>query len=215
MVSANFPLLYLTRSRAGVAAFLLALLIYSIFESKRLLALLFLGLVILVLASPQLALRGRDVVVYKGTSPSPSFATRTQQLKTSLESAKTRPLIGHGFGVSVGASEAWNGSLSLVDASREKSNSFLGGVEEVGLLGTFPLTLSILAILWGAFRGFLASGSEETKASSLALFAIGGACLLHANFEAWLTATGSYEAFIFWGTLGIIHFARGRQPAVG
>jgi O-antigen ligase len=215
---ANLVILYLSRSRTGIAAALLVLLIYSVFRSKRLAVVGLFGAIVVALAAPSLLRQGQQNVLYKGLPPVQSLADRRALVTASLVAAESRVLEGHGFGVSVGASQTWSGALTTRDTSREKSSSVLGAIEEVGLIGTVPLLLSILAAIVIAYKRVRAEASSAARAAAIALFSIVAAGLLHSQSESWLTSAGSTSALIFWTTLGIIilrgsHQVRSQAPS--
>lgn len=198
----NILLLYLSRSRTSLLAFVLVLVIYAGLRASRFAWLLVYGMVVLILVSPAAASQvGRDTA-FKGRDFQGSVAIRIEQFDSTLQAAASNPIAGYGFGTSAGDT-VWDGSLSAAAVGREKSNAYLGTIEEVGLVGAVPLFLGIMGTLILGFRAARrASGRGEGAAA--ALFAVVAAGALHVNFEAWLTSIGSFEGFIFWSTIGVL-----------
>jgi O-antigen ligase len=204
-VVANVVFVGMTRSRASLLVLLITLLLYAALRSSRPAALLILALVALTLASPLAAQEVVHQAVFKGRGTDVAFTNRAEELRRTLEAAASAPITGYGFGTSVGDT-SWDGSLSSVSATREKTNAYLGTVEEVGVVGALPLLVAILTALGVGYRWSRSARSTAEDAPS-ALFLVVAAGALHCNFEAWLTSIGSYEAFIFWSTLGVLLMA--------
>lgn len=201
-VFTNVALIFLSRSRSSLLAAALVLVIYAFLRASRFAWIIVYGMFILLLAAPTAASQvGRDAA-FKGKDFQTSLETRIGQFDATLQAAQSRPISGYGFGTSVGVTE-WDGSLSSAAVGREKANAYLGTMEEVGFVGATPLVFGVLAALWIGFRSSrrLSWRGDGTIA---ALFAILAAGALHINFEAWLTAIGSFEAFIFWSTMGVL-----------
>jgi O-antigen ligase len=119
--------------------------------------------------------------------------------------AKERPWFGHGFGVAADTmpGQAWGGGLTTpIGFGREKSNSYLGLIEEVGIAGLLPLLLGLGYGVLRAYRRFAATGWADPI--GIGVFATVVSGLIHVNGEAWLTSAGSLEAFWFWWTAGVL-----------
>ena len=208
LLGVDVTLLYLSHSRASILATLLMFAAYSLLRARRFGVVLVLISVTLV-AIPQVRLL--DIyaeVAYKGTGhASASFITRRQEFQASLSAAGSEPLAGHGFGISAGLSVTeWKGQLQAYDANREKTTSLFGTIEEVGVVGAIPLFLALGAILVGGFgrvRRTIPSPQRQLDEILMLVILVG---VVHSEFEAWLTSAGSFEAFIFWGTVGVAIF---------
>ena len=201
VVVADVLLIFMSRSRSSLIATAVVLVLYASLRASRLAWTVVYGVVILLLASPSAASQvGRDAA-FKGRSVEAAFETRIGQFDATLNAAKSSPITGYGFGISVGDSE-WDGSLSSELVGREKANAYLALVEEVGLVGAVPMIAGLMAALWIGFRE-----SRRLKwrgdATTAALFITLAAGIANMNFEAWLTSIGSFEGFIFWATMGV------------
>jgi O-antigen ligase len=95
-----------------------------------------------------------------------------------------------------------------LSVGREKANAYIGAVEEVGLVGAACLWFSVAAALIAGYRKSRRTGDPAI----VALLMVVAAGALHINFEAWLTSIGSFEAFIFWASMGVMLYASA-EPA--
>jgi O-antigen ligase len=75
---------------------------------------------------------------------------------------------------------------------REKTNSYLGLVEEVGLVGLLPLMAGLGYGVYRAARRFASVKWSDPIRMALLATVLSG--LVHVNGEAWLTSA-SLEAF--------------------
>jgi hypothetical protein len=118
------------------------------------------------------------------------------------------PLIGVGFGVSKGYSEDWQFAFETGVALREKANSFLALVEEVGLIGAGLLLLPLAWVLVNATRRLMdfrrrhQMGEEFWITLTLSACLVGG--MANASVEAWLTSVGFFSAILFWLVFGVL-----------
>jgi O-antigen ligase len=201
-VAGNVVTVVLTRSRASISVVALVLVLYAVLRASRLAAFVSFLAVVVALASPGAARSIAVDAVYKGRESGQAFALRQEEFKTTLEAALSSPIYGYGFGTSKGVT-TWSGGLTATTAGREKTNAYLGTMEEVGLIGALPLTLGVLGALW---MGLIPAwrSRRTSDGAPAALFIIVATAALHTNFEAWLTSMGSFEAFFFWSTLGVM-----------
>jgi hypothetical protein len=210
LVIAYFVFLLMSRSRGGLAATFLACGWWLYFAHRRAFG-LFLGgalltAVIYGLYFPENVQNLNRVYVYKGESY--VLRTRGPALSVTWEAAMESPLTGVGFGVSKGYSEDWEFGFESGAAGREKVNSFLALVEEVGLIGAafllFPLAWVIVAATRRLmdFRRRHQMGEEFWVTLTLSACLVGG--LANASVEAWLTSVGFFSTILFWLVFGIL-----------
>jgi hypothetical protein len=84
-------------------------------------------------------------------------------------------------------------------SNREHGSSYLALVEYMGLAGILPFLLLLLLLIRVAARMFSwmrQTGSPHHYGVPFALVALAG--LIHAGFEDWLFAAGSYLCVFFW-----------------
>ncbi len=195
-------LVFLTRSRASLLAVAVVLVLHAFLRGSRFAWLVVYAMVVLLLISPAAAEQVGRNAAYKGRDQQAAFTVRVEQFDATLQAAASSPIAGYGYGMSKGRTE-WDGSLAVFSVGREKSNSFLAAIEEVGLVGGIPLFIALAAACWAAF-GAARRERRTGDGTTAALLGIMAAGLVNANFEAWLTAVGSFEGFIFWSTMGVL-----------
>jgi hypothetical protein len=207
---AYFILLFMSRSRAGLTATFLACGWWLYFAHRRAFG-LFLGgaliaAVITGLYFPENVRNLSQVYVYKGSSY--VLKSRGDLLSATWDAAKESPLVGVGFGVSKGYSEDWEFAFESGIAGREKANSYLALVEEVGLIGAGFVLLPLAWVLVAAiqrlmlFRRRHQMGEEFWVTLTLSACLVGG--LGSAFFEAWLTSVGFFSTVLFWLVFGVL-----------
>lgn len=111
----------------------------------------------------------------------------------SVEAIKVGGLSGIGYGTSVKGIET---QYKIVDSDgilrREKGNSFMALVEEVGVIG---LLLFILPLFY-VFRNIFTSGISKNVALVLNGSLLIG-LVLHAQFEDWMVGVSGFSILIF------------------
>jgi hypothetical protein len=207
---AYFSLLFMSRSRAGLVATFLACGWWLYFAHRRAFG-MFLGGALITgviygLYFPENVQNLNRVYIYKGSAY--VLKSRGDLLSASWEAAKESPLVGVGFGVSKGYSEDWQFAFESGTALREKANSFLALVEEVGLIGSGFLLVPLAWVLFTAiqrlmlFRMRHQMGEEFWVTLTLSACLVGG--LGNAFFEAWLTSVGFFSTVLFWLVFGVL-----------
>lgn len=128
-------------------------------------------------------------------------------IEESWEAAKENAMLGIGFGTSKG-SEQWEFGFTSSYMGREKMNSFLALVEEVGLVGTVLLVYPLAWVLSASARRlkrlqmFRTSEREYWTIVTLSACLLGG--LVDSMGEAWLTAAGFFCCVMFWLLFGVL-----------
>jgi hypothetical protein len=141
-------------------------------------------------------------IVAKGTEESGDLLfSRRQVWEDSLAGAKEGDLIGVGFGVSAGLTE-FSGGFSAEGYGREKGNTALAVLEELGVFG-FIFYLFVLV----GFLARLVRAAARVPGSNLRVqlgLVMGTAIGLIANsqFEAWFVAPAAPASPFFWALLG-------------
>jgi len=210
LITAYLIFLLMSRSRAGLGATFFACGWWLYFAHRRAFV-AFLGgalitVVIYSLYFPQNVQNASQVYIYKGSSF--VFKSRADLLRASWEASKESPIIGVGFGVSKGYSEDWRFSFETGGAGREKANSFLALVEEVGLIGSsfvlLPLAWVFVTVTKRLmnFRRLHQMGEEFWVMLTLSACLVGG--LANSFMEAWLTSTGFFSTVLFWLVFGVL-----------
>jgi len=207
---AYFIFLLMSKSRGGLAATFLACGWWLYFAHRRAFG-LFLGGTLLTaliygLYFPEYTQNLGRVYVYKGSAY--VLKTREELFRASWEAASESPLVGVGFGVSKGYSEDWEFAFASGAAGREKANSYIALVEEVGLIGAGFLLLPLAWVLVNAthrlmdFRRRHQMGEEFWVMLTLSACLVGG--VVDVSVEAWLTSVGFFSAILFWLVFGVL-----------
>jgi O-antigen ligase len=121
----------------------------------------------------------------------------------TMSAVAQHPWFGTGFGTSDLGAEQSNlqqSSIYTVEGTnREHGSSYLALAEYMGLLGILPFLLLLFLLLRAAARVYKwmrRTGSPYHYAVPFALVTLAG--LIHAAFEDWLFAAGSYLCLFFW-----------------
>ena len=158
------------------------------------------GSVALIIA-PDLVDRLWSIIV-KGTEESGDLLySRRQVWDDSLAGAKEGDVIGLGFGVSAGFTD-FDGGLSAEGYGREKGNTVLAILEElgqIGLLAYIMMVVSFFARLMGA-----AARIQRSNLRAQIGLVLGTTVGMIANsqFEAWFVAPAAPASPVFWSLLG-------------
>jgi len=210
----NLLILLLTYSRASILALVCGVIIFLILNKKWNM-LIYSSTVILVVFfmiyfSSFLSNKANELI--KKDFPA-FFSSREWLWEPSYRAALNGGLIGLGYGISdpaiilTGTGSHYEGERYV----REKGNSFLALIEEVGIVG---LILFLLPI-WYLLKHQKAKSLEQSDTSSInhqpstifhfptsIIISILAALTIHAQFEAWMVGVGSIQLplfFIYFG----------------
>ena len=164
------------------------------------------------------SLTGR--VLYKeGDTHSGVFGSRLSPWNETLSVVKRHPWFGSGFGTSDLGEFRPQFSESAVytkeGTNREHGNSYLALAEYMGLFGCVPFVILVLMIVRVVVRTFdwmRRTGNALQPGIPFALVAIAG--LVHACFEDWLFAVGSYLCIFFWVSIFVLMDVRPDSEAL-
>jgi len=145
-----------------------------------------------------------EKVLYKEPRAANSiFESRISPWAGTLSAVRHHPWFGSGFGTSeMGELRADSPSSSIYTiegTNREHGSSYLALAEYLGVLGSAPFLLLLLILLLTVYRvcrSMRRTASAYHYSIPLALIVIAG--LVHAGFEDWLFAVGSYLCVFFW-----------------
>lgn len=205
-------LLYYSNSRASILGAAAAVVMFTVAlrHQRLLLQCVFVSVFFLTLVAVVNPSR-MDVFVssfterfYKETSINPGmFGSRLSPWAETLSVVKQHPWFGSGFGTSdLGElrPDVADSSVSTAQGTnREHGNSYLAMAEYMGLLGSVPFVLLLLIVVRAVVRMYAwirRTGSPYQFAIPFGLVAT--AALVHAGFEDWLFAVGSYLCVFFW-----------------
>ena len=131
------------------------------------------------------------------------FGSRQAPWDDSIAAIKQHPWFGTGFGTSDLGTERTDIQYSSIytkwGSNREHGSSYLALAEYVGLLGIVPFIILLVLLLRAAARAYSWMRRNESPNNYAVVFAmIVIAGLIHAGFEDWLSAVGSYLSVFFW-----------------
>jgi O-antigen ligase len=208
-------LLYVSVCRAAIAADLFLVLVVTIAlrHPRILVRTIFAGallLQVMALASPAHLREWTDSIggkfIYK-VEQHPErpgiMGSRFSPWDDTLSAVKRHPWFGTGFGTSdlgdVPVSLQQSSIYTLVGSNREHGSSYLALAEYLGILGIVPFAALLLLLVRASVRvcrWMRNRASASHYAVPFALVTIAG--LIHAGFEDWLVAPGSYLCVFFW-----------------
>jgi O-antigen ligase len=206
-------LLYVTVCRAAIAADAVVVIMFAIALRRPglLVKAAFAGalfLEIMAVANPSHmgelmdSLAGRFVFKLEANqTKSGVFGSREGPWDDTIAAVKQHPYFGTGFGTSdVGPVDIQESSIYTVEGTnREHGSSYLAMAEYMGLLGIVPFLFLLALLIRAAARTYgwvRRTGSASHYAVPFAMIVLAG--LIHAGFEDWLFAAGSYLCVFFW-----------------
>jgi O-antigen ligase len=210
----------LSGSRGAMIALLLSLLGFTLaFGVLRFILILAVGATVslAVLVSSPSANDAVRRIIYKARETDQSlFYTRQSTWEESWAMAKRGGSVGAGFGVSIG-SDTVDVGLTAVGYGREKGNSQLAILEELGIVGLILYGAMLLALFVPLVRTMASTWDRSRRiACGLVLGGLLG-ILSQSLFEAWFVAPGAPESSFFWTltglALGLVEGSRQRAGA--
>jgi O-antigen ligase len=204
-------LVFFSLARAGIASILLVTLVFCIglHQYKLLMKVaaiaLFLIAVTGMLAPISLGERLgdlKDAVLYKGHKQEGLLGSRLSPWQKTIDTIKEHPWFGTGYGTSPTGEDpglSFGTIASTSETAREHGSSYMTIAEWVGLLGVMPfvaLLVVTLSNVWKVCVWMNRTANPRHYAIPLAMVVLSG--FVHASFEDWLFAVGSYPCVYFW-----------------
>ena len=144
----------------------------------------------------------KDAVLYKGHKEEGLLSSRKTPWEKTKASIKEHPWFGTGYGTAptgVDPGVGFGIVASSAETAREHGSSYMTIAEWVGLLGLLPF-VALLAMTasnaWKVCAWTRRTGDPHHCAIPMAMVVVSG--LIHAGFEDWLFAVGSYPCVYFW-----------------
>jgi O-antigen ligase len=142
--------------------------------------------------------------VYKEGQTHPGvLGSRQGPWDETIAAVKHHPWFGTGFGTSdlgnYGTGIQSSSIYTVEGSNREHGSSYLAMAEYMGMLGILPFILLLILVIRSTMQVFAwmrRTGSPSHYAVPFALIIVAG--LIHAGFEDWLFAAGSYLCVFFW-----------------
>jgi hypothetical protein len=193
-------------SRASFLVMGCILILYLLAQQKRRQAKYVLAIIMVaavaVLAAPDSIHDNFWRFAHKGNPNADILFSRRSLWEASYEQALKGGWFGGGYGVTIGETE-FGGGLTAFGYGREKGNTQLAIMEELGLIGLGLYGLLLASLLVHLARTFK---RIQTRDDKVAFGIVTGAILgmtVNSVFEAWWVAPGSPECSYFWGLVGI------------
>jgi len=205
-------LLYASVCRAAILAdtVLVAAFAFALRRPRLLLKAAFVGalfLEVMAVANPAHMVELTDSLtgkfIYKTQQGNQGvFGSRQTPWEEAISAVKQHPWFGSGFGTTSGVGSvrpyALGSSISDQGSNREHGSSYLALAEYMGLLGITPFLLLLLLLTRAVARVHLRMRSQGPYHYAVPLAMIVLAGIVHAGFEDWLFAVGSYLSVFFW-----------------
>jgi O-antigen ligase len=141
-------------------------------------------------------------ILYKGNRDTTVLASRESPWRAAVDSINNHLWFGTGLGTAETFKDPKTRTAvfsSSADVTNENGSSYLTILAGVGILGVVPFALLLLVLLNKVFRtvAWLRKTADACHpAVPLAMVMV--AALIHAGFEDWLFASGSYLCVWFW-----------------
>ena len=204
-------LVFFSMARAGIVAITVVTLVLCLCLRQYRLLVKVVALVLLMVAVGGVVEPGslnarveslEDAVFYKGHKEEGILGSRRIPWEVSIASIKAHPLFGTGYGTSPTGEDPgldFGKYSSSAETVREHGSSYMTIAEWVGLLGVLPFVI-ILGLtarnVWKVCAWMNRTHDPRHYSIPLAMVVVAG--LIHANFEDWLFAVGSYISVYFW-----------------
>ena len=198
-------------ARAGMVAVVLVTVVFCVclHQYKLLVKVSALALLLVAVAgtfAPQTLTKQlddlSDAILYKGHKGEGVLGSRRSPWDASISSIKAHPWFGTGYGTSPTGEDpglSFGTVASSAETEREHGSSYVTIAEWVGLLGVLPFIAMIgvtLSNLWKVCSRMNRSLDPTHYSIPLAMVVLAG--FVHATFEDWLFAVGSYLCLFFW-----------------
>jgi len=144
----------------------------------------------------------KDEVLYKGHKEVGIMGSRRTPWEKSIATIKDHPLFGTGYGTSPTGEDPGFGAgrfSSSAETVGEHGSSYMTIAQWVGLLGLLPFIALLAVTVSNVLKvcGWMNRTADPSHYSiPLAMVLLSG--LVHAGFEDWLFAVGSYLCVYFW-----------------
>jgi O-antigen ligase len=204
-------LVHFSMARAGMIAVALVTLVFCfcLHQYRLLVKLVALVLFLVALAgmwNPETLNKQlgdlKDAVLYKGHKEGGVMGSRRTPWEKSIATIKEHPWFGTGYGTSPTGEDpglSFGKFSSSAETAREHGSSYMTIAEWVGLLGVLPF-VALLAVtvsnVWKVCVWMNRTADPRHYSIPLAMVVLAG--LVHASFEDWLFAVGSYPCVYFW-----------------
>jgi O-antigen ligase len=144
----------------------------------------------------------RDDFLYKGHISEGIMGSRQGPWEQSIKSIKQHPWFGTGYGTSPTGEDPGVGFGTInssAETEREHGSSYITIAEWVGLVGVLPFLALLIMTLTNVWKVCgLMNRTREVRYYSIPLAMVVLSGFVHAGFEDWMFAVGSYLSLFFW-----------------
>jgi|HubBroStandDraft_5_1064220.scaffolds.fasta_scaffold58606_2 O-antigen ligase len=204
-------LVRMSMARAGMVSVILVTLIFCVcLRQYKLLVKMVAVVLFLIAISGMLAPESvnkqlgdmEDALLYKGHKSEGMLGSRRSPWDSSIASIKEHPWFGTGYGTSPTGEDpglSFGTTSSSAETEREHGSSYITIAEWVGMLGVLPfLALMGLTLVnvWKVCVWMKRTADPNHYSIPLAMVVLSG--FIHASFEDWLFAVGSYICLFVW-----------------
>ena len=199
---------FISHSRAGLAAVFVSCGLLCVSLRKHKLFVEGIVVITIVLAGtaifrPEFVTSMASSIVYKGGDQEHGiFLSRESPWHDAIENIREHPWFGSGLGTTADEGDPAQGHAnytSTTDVTSEHGSSYLAIAAGVGAIGLMPFFILLAILVRRIFRTFnwlRKNGVAAHPAVPLAFIILAG--LIHATFEDWMFAAGSYLCVFFW-----------------
>jgi len=204
-------LVHFSLTRAGMASVALVTLVFCVCLRQYKLLVKVVALVLFLVAVAGMLAPGtlnkqlgdlKDTVLYKGHKEEGVLGSRRTPWEKSIATIKEHPFFGTGYGTSPTGEDpglSFGTVASSAATEREHGSSYMTIAEWVGLLGVLPFVALVVVTasnVWKVCAWMIRTAHPRHYSIPLAMVVLAG--LVHATFEDWLFAAGSYLCVFFW-----------------
>jgi len=204
-------LVFVSSARAGMIAVMMVTLVFCfcLHQYKLLIKAVAIVLVLIAVAG---VLNPRDLdkklidttdeLLYKGHKEQGLLGSRLSPWEKTVQTIKQHPWFGTGYGTSATGEDpglSFGTIASSAETAREHGSSYMTIAEWVGLLGVAPFAVLLVLTLSNVWRVCVwmnRTTNPRHYSIPLAMVVLSG--VVHAGFEDWLFAVGSYPCVYFW-----------------
>jgi O-antigen ligase len=184
-------LLYISRSRASLLAFVVSMVVCYFIEPRSQIFRVAAGggvaVLLFLTARPESSINAIEQFAYKGSAQHGILGSRLGLWVASTRDFMENPLMGIGYGITDSKEERWQVDTATRGVKEERGSSPLAVLSQVGLLGGVPYLAAVLLV---AIRSVLFARQVHDPWLT-AMTASVWAGITNSLFEGWMTSVGS------------------------
>jgi O-antigen ligase len=198
-----------SQSRAGILSGIISMFVLILAKRRWPVRIILSGVLVWVIAgvfiidptdNPIRAFIYRNEITLQGSN-------RLDIWRQTWKQFLVNPVLGTGLGVENTGLTSANLVFTTQGYSTEKTNSYLGLLEELGAVGGGLLLIFLIIPLFRKCWQGLNSIDRKQEQREIILIAIIAGGAANAMFEAWLLSVGSIIALMFWVSAAMLFFS--------